>query len=134
MRYSPSTHGFYPEDMDYGSNLPDDLVTIGYDLYLSLLEGQSSGKVITAGDDGVPFLADPPAPTSAELVAAAVKQKASILQSINAKTQIWQTQLSLEMISDADKATLITWMKYAQAVSAIDTSTAPSIVWPAEPF
>lgn len=130
MRYSPSAPGFYPEDMDYGSNLPDDLVTISNDLYLSLLEGQSQGKIIANGDDSIPFLADPPAPTPAELVAAAVKQKSEILKSINEETQIWQAQLSLGMINDADKATLITWMKYAQAVSAVDTSKPE---WPVSP-
>jgi hypothetical protein len=133
MRYSSSASGFYPEDIDYGSNSPNDLVTISHDLYLSLLEGQSSGKVITAGDDGMPFLADPPAPTAAELVTAAERKKVSILQSINAKTQIWQTQLVLGMISDIDKATLIIWMKYAQAICAIDASTAPDIEWPIAP-
>jgi len=54
------------------------------------------------------------------------------LQSINNTTQLWQTQLALGIITDADKTTLTAWMKYAQEVQAIDT-TATSITWPEEP-
>ncbi|MFZ4835749.1 tail fiber assembly protein [Rouxiella sp. Mn2063] len=133
MRYSPGAQGFYPEDIDYGSNLPKDVVSISNELYLSLLEGQSNGKVITPGDDGIPFLAEPPEPTKEELISAADKEKESILQGINSKTQIWQTQLALGIISAEDKKTLISWMKYAQKVQSVDTSTAPDIEWPDHP-
>ncbi|ORJ23970.1 tail fiber assembly protein (plasmid) [Rouxiella badensis] len=68
--------------------------------------------------------------TNAEAVATA--KKAALLQSINNTTQLWQTQLALGIITDADKTTLTAWMKYAQEVQAIDT-TATSITWPEEP-
>lgn len=74
-----------------------------------------------------------PVPTQEELVAEAEYQKTQILQTINETTQMWQTQLLIEMITDADKATLTHWMKYAQQVQAIDTSLAPDIIWPISP-
>jgi len=66
-------------------------------------------------------------------VAAAVAEQAALISAANTKTQLWQTQLMLGIITDADKATLTTWMKYVQAVQTIDTSTAPDITWPTPP-
>jgi len=74
-----------------------------------------------------------PVMTQVELVSEAEKQKTQTLQSINDISQMWQTQLALGIITDDDKATLTLWMKYAQEVDAVDTSTAPDIVWPTEP-
>lgn len=74
-----------------------------------------------------------PVMTQAELVSEAEKQKSQTLQSINDISQMWQTQLALGIITDDDKATLTLWMKYAQEVDAVDTSTAPDITWPTEP-
>lgn len=73
-----------------------------------------------------------PTQTPAELIAIAEQSKAAILQHVNSTTAIWQTQLALGIITDADKLTLTAWMKYAQDVSAIDT-TATNINWPTEP-
>lgn len=63
---------------------------------------------------------------------AAVAQKAALISAANLKTQLWQTQLMLGIISDSDKSTLTTWMKYVQAVQALDT-TAAEITWPSVP-
>lgn len=41
------------------------------------------------------------------------------------KTQLWQTWLSLGIISEADKKSLREWMLYAQKVEATDTSELP---------
>jgi hypothetical protein len=68
-----------------------------------------------------------------ELIAIANQNKSVLLQQVNNVTAIWQTQLALGIITDTDKSTLTTWMKYAQVVSAIDTSTAPNIAWPNSP-
>lgn len=43
--YSPNTKGFY--DSNIHTAMPDDVFEISYDLYTSLMEGQSLGKVIT---------------------------------------------------------------------------------------
>ncbi|QWA13833.1 tail fiber assembly protein [Sodalis ligni] len=63
---------------------------------------------------------------------AAVAQKSALISAANLKTQLWQTQLMLGIISDSDKSTLTTWMKYVQAVQAVDT-TAAEITWPSVP-
>ncbi|MEY8616204.1 tail fiber assembly protein [Citrobacter amalonaticus] len=66
-------------------------------------------------------------------VAAAQQKKASLLAEAQSTISLWQTELQLGIISDDDKASLITWMKYIQALNAVDTSTAPDIEWPVKP-
>ncbi|WP_213993462.1 tail fiber assembly protein [Sodalis sp. dw_96] len=63
---------------------------------------------------------------------AAVAEKTALISAANLKTQLWQTQLMLGIITDSDKSTLTTWMKYVQAVEAVDT-TAVEITWPPVP-
>ncbi|HEP1896145.1 TPA: tail fiber assembly protein [Kluyvera cryocrescens] len=66
-------------------------------------------------------------------VAAAEQKKASLLTEAKGTISLWQTELQLGIISDDDKASLIAWMKYIQALNAVDTSTAPDIEWPVKP-
>ncbi|ENG7136606.1 tail fiber assembly protein [Klebsiella variicola] len=66
-------------------------------------------------------------------VAAAEQKKASLLAEAQSTISLWQTELQLGIISDDDKARLIAWMKYIQALNAVDTSTAPDIEWPLKP-
>lgn len=67
MFYSKSTGGFYSLDI-HGDNIPDDAVEITADQHAALIEGQSSGKRITADVDGFPVLADPPPPTPEQII------------------------------------------------------------------
>ncbi len=39
----------------------------------------------------------------------------------------WKAELSLEIISDEDKASLIGWLAYIKALKAVDTSKAQNI-------
>lgn len=127
--YSKSTNGFYIESIN-GTDMPGDVVTISEEVYRGILDGAVDGVVWGSDENGYPVLIPVPEPTPAELITLANNKKSALLQSINSKTQMWQTQLALGMITDADKASLIVWMKYAQAVSAVDTSTVPDITWP----
>jgi hypothetical protein len=71
--------------------------------------------------------------TPGELQAQAELQKARLMATANKKTQAWQTQLMLGMISEGDKKSLIEWMEYVQKVQAVDVSLAPNIAWPKQP-
>lgn len=82
--------------------------------------------------DGNKWITDTNAQLKGE-VAAANEKKKSLLAEANAFTGPWQTQLMLGIISDADKASLTTWMKYYQQVQSVDTSKAPDIGWPEKP-
>lgn len=65
--YSASTGGFYDDEI-HGENIPSDAVEISQEDHSALLEGQTSGKVIVANNDGFPELADPKPPTDDELI------------------------------------------------------------------
>ncbi|MCP1438385.1 hypothetical protein J3D56_001821 [Erwinia persicina] len=95
--------------------------------------GTTTQAPATAFDkwDGEKWVTDTNAQQAAA-VQAAEAEKAARISEANTTTQAWQTQLRLDIITDADKASLTTWMKYVQAVQAVDTA-APDIVWPEKP-
>ena len=83
----------------------------------------------------MPVEIEPPEPilTQEELISLADNQKAALIDEAKDTISLWQTELQLGIISDDDKASLIAWMKYIQALNAVDTSTAPDIEWPVKP-
>lgn len=81
---------------------------------------------------GSGWITDTDKETSAAIAVNKAK-KTALLATVNTETQIWQTQLSLGIITEDDKKTLAGWMRYAQAVSVIDANTQGQIVWPVPP-
>lgn len=67
MFAAKSTGGFY--DPEFNEAVPEDAVEITADVHMALLAGQGAGQVIAWGDDGYPFLADPPPPSLEEQAA-----------------------------------------------------------------
>ncbi|REL20478.1 phage tail protein [Morganella morganii] len=74
-----------------------------------------------------------PEPTKEQLIEQAESKKQLLITEANQKTQLWQTQLMLDIITDEDKASLTEWMLYVQKVQTVDTSAAPDIIWPEKP-
>lgn len=68
MFYSKSTGGFYTREI-HGDNIPADAVEITSEQHSELIEGQSQGKLIQADANGRPVLADPPPPTTEQIIA-----------------------------------------------------------------
>lgn len=62
MFYSKSTGGFY-DAVIHGENIPADAVEITDEYHSILLEAQSSGRQITADENGHPIAINPPKPT-----------------------------------------------------------------------
>ncbi|HIA4363867.1 TPA: tail fiber assembly protein [Klebsiella pneumoniae] len=96
--------------------------------------GVTTAEPLTIYDcwNGSEWVTDEDAQKSAQVVEAQQK-KASLLSEAKSVISLWQTELQLGIISDDDKASLIAWMKYIQALNAVDTSTAPDIEWPVKP-
>ena len=82
--------------------------------------------------NGHEWVTDEDAQKSAQVMAAE-QQKSALLAEAQSTISLWQTGLQLGIISDDDKASLITWMNYIQALNAVDTSAAPDIGWPVKP-
>ncbi|END9512506.1 tail fiber assembly protein [Escherichia albertii] len=134
--YSPSTNGFYDDNLknDYDINgaWPDDAMEISDRWYHYLLNKQSEGKKINPNEYGQPVVMEPEPLTDADMIRLAENQKQSLLQLVRDKTQLWSTQLSLNIISESDKKRLTEWMIYAQKVESIDTSILP-VTFPEQP-
>jgi hypothetical protein len=82
--------------------------------------------------NGSEWVTDADAQKNAQVLEAE-QQKSALLAEAQSTISLWQTELQLGIISDDDKASLIAWMKYIQALNAVDTSTAPDIEWPVKP-
>ncbi|EAC1472184.1 tail fiber assembly protein [Escherichia coli] len=62
----------------------------------------------------------------------AENEKQSLLQLVRDKTQLWDSQLRLGIISDENKQKLTEWVLYAQKVESTDTSSLP-VTFPEQP-
>ena len=62
----------------------------------------------------------------------AENEKQSLLQLVRDKTQLWDSQLRLGIISNENKQKLTEWMLYAQKVESTDTSSQP-VTFPEQP-
>jgi len=82
--------------------------------------------------NGSEWVTDENAQKSGQMLEAE-KQKSSLLAEAQSTISLWQTELQLGIISNDDKVSLIAWMKYIQALNAVDISTAPDIEWPVKP-
>lgn len=83
--------------------------------------------------DGDNWVEDTDAKHAAE-IAEADTEKSHRLGIAQQKIVVWQTKLLMgRKLTDAESASLNAWMDYIDAVTAIDTSTAPDINWPVPP-
>lgn len=105
-----------------------------------------NGVVIPAADgvgigwlyaDGTFTAPDIPEPVKShdELVAEAEAEKRARIDAATSRIVVWQTKLLMgRKLTDGESASLNAWMDYIDAVTAIDTSTAPDISWPELPI
>ncbi|HGH4602387.1 tail fiber assembly protein [Enterobacter hormaechei] len=131
------TNAFYPVAMkrlyeDAGINL-DEAMEVDEKTFAEYSGEPPKGKIRIVGQNKLPAWGNVPPPSKEELITSASLKKASMLAEAQSTISLWQTELQLGIISDDDKASLIMWMKYIQALNAVDTSTAPDIEWPVKP-
>ncbi|MCM7510547.1 tail fiber assembly protein, partial [Enterobacter hormaechei] len=72
-------------------------------------------------------------PPVVDYVKLAEQEKSYRLLEAERITADWKVELSLGIIIDDDKKSLIAWMEYIKEVKLVDTSTAPDITWPVKP-
>ena len=132
--YSASENGFYITSVN-GADVPKDVVEITEDQWQSLLEGQSSGKVLSGDSKGRPVLKSPPGPTNEQLAANAVAQRDALLALAGLRIAPLQDAVDLEDASNEDSALLKQWKQYRVALNRIqDQSGFPKkISWPVAP-
>jgi hypothetical protein len=157
MRFSVTTQGFYPDTIDYGSTLPDDVVSITdeqYDAFLKALNMTQNTFVRVYSDAGelkiseyrpTPFhiwsdkvndwviTEDGLKQQKASQVATASKIKAQLMDVATKQIDPLQDAVDLDMATDDEKARLTAWKKYRVLLNRVDASLAPDITWPATP-
>lgn len=132
--YSAKNNAFYANSLKASySEWPDDAEGVEGAIFSRFTQSPPDGKVRVAGNDGLPTWADLPPLSQEEQVAIAEAEKVILITEASNLTGIWQTQLMLGIISDSDKKRLTDWMKYIQAVQAIDTGNVQDINWPQKP-
>ena len=94
-------------------------------------EGTTTTAPATPYDkwDGEKWVTDTDTQHAAD-VAAAEQQKAVLLAEAQTAISIWQIELQLGIISDDDKASLVSWLSYIKALQAVDTNAVSDINWP----
>ncbi|MCC3745336.1 tail fiber assembly protein [Rouxiella badensis] len=125
--YFTRDYGFTPNSISEFS------VEISDERWEELIKGQSNGKVILYDEKGFPNLGDPIVLNHEQMIYGVEQKKNYILQEITNKTQIWQTQLALGIITDANKVMLTLWMDYARKIIEIDSNDYHDINWPTSP-
>lgn len=139
MFYSATTNAFYlPEkEADYKAQnvWPFDAVPVSDEVVSEFIAEPPAGQLRIAGDDGMPCWADIPPLTQAELQAVAEDERQWRISAANGyiNSQQWPSKLTLKRLSTAEKATFTAWLDYLDALTAIDTATAPDIEWPEKP-
>ncbi|HFV9294931.1 TPA: tail fiber assembly protein [Serratia fonticola] len=137
--YSKTTGGFYnvAEKNAYEASLngwPVDAVAITEDEYNDLFNGQATGKVIIADDDGKPYLAMQPEPTNEQLVAAAEQQRQSLIADAIQSISVIQIKLQAgRKLTVAETAKMNLVLDYIDDVQSVNVSIASNIEWPNKP-
>ena len=116
MIYSKSTGGFY-DQLIHGANIPADAVVITDAEYNALLDGQSTGRYITADASGNPVLTDPQAPTPAQLVVAFQQSAQDALSATDSTFARIQEAITLGLVPAVDP-TVVAWIDYRKALRA----------------
>ena len=113
----------------------------GDQLAIQILQSGTGTSAPTPGigwsyAEGVFTAPDIPEPVKsrAELVAQAEAEKRARIDAATSRIVVWQTRLLMgRKLTDTESVSLNAWMDYIDAVTAIDTSTAPDINWPVPP-
>lgn len=138
--YSKKNNCFYPGTLReaYESSVqgwPDDCIAISSVVYEEMLTGQSSGKIISANENGMPELIEP----LVNWRERAEAQRQTLLFHANNKVIDWRTELQLGIISEGDRESLLNWVVYIKSLKDLDLANVndglgyDAISWPINP-
>ncbi|WP_431297280.1 tail fiber assembly protein [Rahnella sp. PAMC 25559] len=135
--YSAVDNAFYPYSLEdeykAAGSWPEDGIDVEESLFQDFTADVPTGKVRVAGDDKLPAWGDVSALTHDESVAQAKETKAQLISSAKQAISIWQSELLMDEISDADKTSLKLWISYIKEIQAVDITQPGSIEWPTPP-
>ncbi|MFX4313399.1 tail fiber assembly protein [Enterobacter sp. 63] len=137
--FSASALGFFALDLkdvyDSAGTWPDDAVSIDTDTWRQFISTVPAGKQLGADAQGMPAWVDIPAPTAEELIAAAEREKQVRIEQANyyINSKQWPGKAVLGRLKGIELEQYNLWLDYLDVLEAVDTSSAPHIVWPTKP-
>ena len=147
IKFSVNKQAFYDENTDV---IPDDAVVITHEQHVSLINGMNDGeRRVYIGTDGELTLSDSKPSqwhtwdsdtnewvisTDAQ-IKLADDEKSRLTQGANdyINSKQWPGKAAMGRLSDSEKAQYNLWLDYLDELEAVDTSTAPDIIWPEAP-
>lgn len=123
---------FYPPEVEYEA-IPAGAVDVSEGEYRKAL-GRAPGATFSVDDSGIVTVIPVPEPTREQYIAQAETHKQFLLGEARQKIYVWQTKLLMgRKLTETESVNLNSWMDYIEALTEIDTSTAPDISWPTSP-
>ncbi|MEM8144963.1 tail fiber assembly protein [Morganella morganii subsp. sibonii] len=137
-KYSANNNAFFPADevKEYTAAgwILDDLVDVSDEVFSEFTQDRNSEGLMRGSDKkGYPVWINVPPKSKEQVVTDTEGRKQYLIAEASQKTQLWQTQLILGIITEEDKASLKEWMLYVQEVQAVDPSLGAGVVWPTPP-
>lgn len=130
--YSAATGGFYESELH--ASMPDDAKPISEELYTQLFRDRPDGKIIVTGEDGMPTLSDPPAPSDEQLAVVVRAQRDALLRNVY-DPAVAMLQRAIRMGDDSVTGKLAEFDAWAIALQAIPEQPGfpQDVVWPTQP-
>lgn len=155
MRFSITNQTFYASDLDFGSDMPSDAMSITTDqanrfyiavnssrhVYLSdgelTISDISPGKYYTWDtDNNIWVLSDSAEQQQKEdQISEANNEMNGLIAQANdyMNSKQWPGKAALGRLTDTEKAQYNLWLDYLDDLEAVNTSSAPDIDWPIQP-
>ena len=147
IKFSVNKQAFYDENTDF---IPEDAVVITNEQHLSLISGMNDGeRRVYIGTTGELTLSDSKpsqwhtwdSDTNEWVISAdaqiklADDEKSRLTQGANdyINSKQWPGKAAMGRLKDTEKAQYNLWLDYLDELEAVDTSTAPDIIWPEAP-
>ena len=147
IKFSVNKQAFYDENTDA---IPDDALAVTHEQHISLIAGMNDGgRRVYIGTDGELTLSDSKPSQwhtwSSDINEWVISADAQIKLADNEKSRLiqdandyinskqWPGKAAMGRLKDTEKAQYNLWLDYLDELEAVDTSTAPDIIWPEAP-
>ncbi|CAM8567966.1 tail fiber assembly protein [Enterobacter asburiae] len=134
--YSPSKNAFYYfgwKDEYYAAGTwPSDAIEVADDIHEKFSADPPKGKLLIAGNDGLPAWGDFPPPTREESLAQARVEKQNRIDAANnyMNGKQWPGKAAIGRLNEEELIQYNMWLDYLDALESVDISCAPNINWP----
>ncbi|QYH18286.1 tail fiber assembly protein [Enterobacter sp. DNB-S2] len=137
--YSPSKNAFYyfgwKNEYDAAGTWPTDAIEVADDIHEKYSADPPKGKLLIAGTDGMPAWGETPPLTHDEIVAQAEAERINRIGVANdfMNGKQWPGKAAIGRLKGDELTQYNLWLDYLDELEAVDTSSAPNIVWPISP-